>query len=131
MASISFFAAILNYAPKPEVDFWISKKYSLAFIMIIQRPHIKEWNLYVIWFDLQTLLKFTKDIFSKNSKKKIAISRSNLKISKKPKKNAFRLIYLWVLHVKNQHPRPKTVAYRPQTDRETHTDRQTNRKGKH
>ena len=37
------------------------------------------------------------------------------------------MVHLRILHAKNQHPRPKTVAYRPQTDRLTHrqTDRQT------
>ena len=33
------------------------------------------------------------------------------------------MVYLRILHAKNQHPRPKTVAYRPRTD--THTHRQT------
>ena len=35
------------------------------------------------------------------------------------------MVYLRILHAKNQHPRPKTVAYRPLTD--THTDTQTDR----
>ena len=36
------------------------------------------------------------------------------------------MVHLRILHAKNQHPRPKTVAYRPRTDRHTHrqTDRQ-------
>ena len=37
------------------------------------------------------------------------------------------MVTLRIIHAKNQPPRPKTVAYRPQTDRHTHrqTDRQT------
>ena len=39
------------------------------------------------------------------------------------------MVTLRILHAKNQHPRPKTVAYRPLTHRQTHrqTDRQTDR----
>ena len=37
------------------------------------------------------------------------------------------MVYLRILHAKNQPPRSKTVAYRPRTDRRTdaHTDRRT------
>ena len=31
------------------------------------------------------------------------------------------MVTLRTLHAKNQPPRPKTVAYRPRTDRRTHT----------
>ena len=31
------------------------------------------------------------------------------------------MVTLGTLHAKNQPPRPKTVAYRPRTDRQTHT----------
>ena len=39
------------------------------------------------------------------------------------------MVTLRILHVKNQPPRPKTVAYRPRTHR--HTDRHTDRESKH
>ena len=60
---------------------------------------------------------------------KIAISRSNLKISKN-KKKLFLTVHPRILHAKNQPPRPKTVAYRPRTHTHTQTDRQTDRQRK-
>ena len=68
--------------------------------------------------------KINKGYIAKKLQKKlkIAISRSNLKISKNKKKTP-RMVHLRILHAKNQPPRPKTVAYRPRTHR--HTDRQT------
>ena len=49
---------------------------------------------------------------------KIAISRSNLKISKN--KDAFLGVYSRVPHAKNQLPPTKTVTCREDTDRQTH-----------
>ena len=80
-------------------------------------------SLYIFWFDLQTLSRgYIAKILPK--KLKIAISRSYLQISKN-KKKITRSVHLRIPHAKNQHPRPKTVAYRPRTD--SHTDRQTDR----
>ena len=47
-------------------------------------------------------------------------------------KIAFWMVTLRIPHAKNQHPTPKTVAYRPRTDTQTHrqTDRQTHRQRK-
>ena len=39
------------------------------------------------------------------------------------------MVDLRILHAKNQSPRSKTVAFRPQTD--VHTDTQTQRESKH
>ena len=72
-------------------------------------------------------------IYSKKLPKNLnSHSRSNLKIAqnkkkKNKKKIGFRTVHLRVLNAKNQRPRQKTVAYRPQTDRRTRTDRQTDR----
>ena len=54
---------------------------------------------------------------------KIVMSRSNLKRSKNTK-NTIRMVILSVINAKNQPPKPKTVAYRPQT----HTQRIYNKK---
>jgi len=64
-------------------------------------------------------------IAKKNPKKyKIAISRSNFKISKNRKKG-FVVLALRIIHAKIQDPRQKNVACRPRTDRhrDTHTEK--------
>ena len=76
-------------------------------------------SLYVIRFDLQTLLKLTEDIQQKTPKKTKNSHKQVKSRNFKKQKNAFRMVHLRILHAKNQHPRPKTVAYRPRTHTKT------------
>ena len=85
-------------------------------------PIFQILSLYVIRFDLQTLLKLTENIeektpkLSKNSHKQV--KNQNFKKQKK----SFFGITARVPHTKNQLPTLKTVTCRADTD--THTDRQ-------
>ena len=70
--------------------------------------------------------KINKGYIAKNSQKsKIAITKSNLKISKT--KIAFLGFHSRIPHAKNQLPTTKTVTCRADTDRktDTHRDKQT------
>ena len=60
---MTFFAAIKDFAPKPDVDFKIKKKHILRLIMWFCKDLIYEiLSLYVICFDPRNLLKLTEDI---------------------------------------------------------------------
>ena len=67
-------------------------------------------SVYLVLFILQTLSELTKDIKQKINPK-----------------HWFWMVTLRIIHATNQPPWPKTVAYRPRTDRQIHrqTDRQT------
>ena len=79
-------------------------------------------SLYLIWFDLQTLLKLTENKEEKTPKKtKNSHKYVKTQNFKKQKKKSFLGFTARVPHTKNQLPATKTVTCSADTDRHTRT----------
>ena len=69
VANMYFFAVIKDYAPKPEVDFEISRKCCRAQIMIIQRSHIPNFKSLCHLVRSTDSFEIKKGYITKNSQK--------------------------------------------------------------